>query len=94
MPAHWHQLHHSTDPRHYDKNFGLLFSFWDRLFGTLCVPRPDEDFKFGLIERNVRNYQSLAGLYILPLKRMWWQIAKQFRTDKPQPQQSSQRAKP
>ncbi|TIW92361.1 MAG: sterol desaturase family protein, partial [Mesorhizobium sp.] len=64
---HWHQLHHSTDPRHYDKNFGLLFSFWDRLFGTLCVPRPDEDFKFGLIERNVRDYQSLAGLYILPL---------------------------
>ncbi|QND68822.1 sterol desaturase family protein [Mesorhizobium loti] len=91
---HWHQLHHSTDPRHYDKNFGLLFSFWDRLFGTLCVPRPDEDFKFGLIERNVRDYQSLAGLYIMPLKRMWWQIAKQFRTDKPQPQQSSQRAKP
>ena len=91
---HWHQLHHSTDPRHYDKNFGLLFSFWDRLFGTLCVPRPDEDFKFGLIERNVRDYQSLAGLYIMPLRRMWWQIAKQFRTDKPQPQQSSQRAKP
>jgi sterol desaturase/sphingolipid hydroxylase (fatty acid hydroxylase superfamily) len=91
---HWHQLHHSTDPRHYDKNFGLLFSFWDRLFGTLCVPRPDEDFKFGLIERNVRDYQSLAGLYILPLKRMWWQIAKHFRTGKPEPQQSSQRSKP
>ncbi|TIN21504.1 MAG: sterol desaturase family protein [Mesorhizobium sp.] len=91
---HWHQLHHSTDPRHYDKNFGLLFSFWDRLFGTLCVPRPDEDFKFGLIERNVRDYQSLAGLYIMPLKRMWSQIAKHLRTDKPEPQQSSQRAKP
>ncbi|MER9299477.1 sterol desaturase family protein [Mesorhizobium sp. M0621] len=91
---HWHQLHHSTDPRHYDKNFGLLFSFWDRLFGTLCVPRPDEDFKFGLIERNVRDYQSLAGLYVLPLKRMWGQIARHFRTDKPEPRQSSQRAKP
>jgi sterol desaturase/sphingolipid hydroxylase (fatty acid hydroxylase superfamily) len=91
---HWHQLHHSTDPRHYDKNFGLLFSFWDRLFGTLCVPRPDEDFKFGLIERNVRDYQSLAGLYVLPLKRMWQQIARHFRSDKPEPQQSPQRGKP
>jgi sterol desaturase/sphingolipid hydroxylase (fatty acid hydroxylase superfamily) len=91
---HWHQLHHSTDPRHYDKNFGLLFSFWDRLFGTLCVPRPDEDFKFGLIERNVRDYQSLAGLYILPLKRIWRLLAKQVRTDKPEPQQSSQGGKP
>lgn len=91
---HWHQLHHSTDPRHYDKNFGLLFSFWDRLFGTLCVPRPDEDFKFGLIERNVRDYQSLAGLYILPLKRIWRLIARRFRTDKSAPRQSLQRSEP
>ncbi|MER9584755.1 sterol desaturase family protein [Mesorhizobium sp. M0047] len=91
---HWHQLHHSTDPRHYDKNFGLLFSFWDRLFGTLCVPRPDEDFKFGLIERNVRDYQSLSGLYILPLKRIWRLIARYLRTEKPESRQSPQRGKP
>lgn len=76
---HWHQLHHSVDPRHYDKNFGLLFSFWDRLFGTQFVPDPDEDFKFGLVDRDVRDYQSLFGLYILPLKKMWWQISRVFR---------------
>lgn len=68
---HWHQLHHSVDPRHYDKNFGLLFSFWDRLFRTQYVPTPDEDFKFGLMDRDARDYQSLPGLYILPLKKMW-----------------------
>jgi sterol desaturase/sphingolipid hydroxylase (fatty acid hydroxylase superfamily) len=76
-------LHHSVDPRHYDKNFGLLFSFWDRLFGTLCVPRPDEDFKFGLVDRDVRDYQSLAGLYVMPLKRMWGHIARRIRPGKP-----------
>ena len=75
---HWHQLHHSVDPRHYDKNFGLLFAFWDRLFGTLCVPLPDEDFKFGLTDKDVRSYQSLFGLYIMPLKKMWGHVAKQF----------------
>ncbi|KQU50729.1 fatty acid hydroxylase [Bosea sp. Leaf344] len=75
---HWHQLHHSTDPRHYDKNFGLLFSFWDRLFGTQCVPEPDEDFRFGLMERNASDYQSLRGLYLMPLKRMWRQIVKRL----------------
>lgn len=80
---HWHQLHHSVDPRHYDKNFGLLFSFWDRLFGTLCVPRPDEDFKFGLVDRDVRDYQSLAGLYLMPLRRMWGHIARRIRPGKP-----------
>jgi len=68
---HWHQLHHSVDPRHYDKNFGLLFSFWDRLFRTQYVPKADEDFKFGLMDRDARDYQSLRGLYILPLKKMW-----------------------
>jgi sterol desaturase/sphingolipid hydroxylase (fatty acid hydroxylase superfamily) len=67
---HWHQLHHSTAPQHYDKNFGLLFSFWDRLFGTLCVPHPDEEFTFGLVDRDVADYQSLSGLYLLPLKKM------------------------
>jgi sterol desaturase/sphingolipid hydroxylase (fatty acid hydroxylase superfamily) len=71
---HWHQLHHSVDPRHYDKNFGLLFSFWDRLFGTLSVPKPDEDFKFGLMDRDHREYQSLFGLWVLPLKKMWGHI--------------------
>ncbi|MGD9634382.1 MAG: sterol desaturase family protein [Pirellulales bacterium] len=29
-----HRIHHSRDSRHHDQNFGTLFSFWDRLFGT------------------------------------------------------------
>lgn len=70
LSPHWHQLHHSANPRHYDKNFGLLFSFWDRMFGTACVPEPNEDFKFGLMDKDHAEYQSLFGLYILPLKKM------------------------
>ena len=80
---HWHQLHHSVDPRHYDKNFGLLFSFWDRMFGTLVVPQPDEDFKFGLMDRDAHEYQSLFGLYILPLKKMAQVIGRGFRRRQP-----------
>lgn len=91
---HWHQLHHSVDPLHYDKNFGLLFSFWDRLFGTLCVPRPNEDFKFGLMERGVRDYQSLQGLYLMPLKRMWGHVARRLRGDKSAPAEGSEGVKP
>ncbi len=89
---HWHQLHHSTDPRHYDKNFGLLFSFWDRLFGTLCVPKPDEDFKFGIMDRDAAAYQSLSGLYILPLKKMGRHIlrfARRLRGQPDRPRQST-----
>lgn len=86
---HWHQLHHSVDPRHYDKNFGLLFSFWDRIFGTQFVPAPDEDFKFGLIDRDVRDYQSLSGLYILPLKKMARHVGRLFRRPREKAAQSS-----
>ena len=30
-----HRLHHSLQPEHEDQNFGVIFSVWDRLFGTL-----------------------------------------------------------
>jgi sterol desaturase/sphingolipid hydroxylase (fatty acid hydroxylase superfamily) len=34
----WHRIHHSLEPQHFDKNFGIMFSFWDRLFGTAYEP--------------------------------------------------------
>jgi sterol desaturase/sphingolipid hydroxylase (fatty acid hydroxylase superfamily) len=36
-PAH-HQLHHSTDPAHFNKNLGSTLAVWDRLFGTFFLP--------------------------------------------------------
>jgi len=66
---HYHQLHHSTNPKHFDKNFGLMLSIWDRIFGTLHVPEPDESFSFGLGHES-REYQSAAGLYLLPLRKI------------------------
>lgn len=67
---HWHQLHHSVAREHWDKNFGLALSVWDRLFGTLYVPKPGEDFKFGLPDKEADEYQSLLRLHLLPLKKM------------------------
>ena len=37
----FHRIHHSIEARHRDKNFGVLFTVWDRLFGTL-YPSYDE----------------------------------------------------
>lgn len=37
----FHRVHHSIEARHQDKNFGVLLSVWDRLFGTLH-PHYDE----------------------------------------------------
>jgi sterol desaturase/sphingolipid hydroxylase (fatty acid hydroxylase superfamily) len=30
----FHRVHHSAEPGHRDRNFGMTYSVWDRLFGT------------------------------------------------------------
>jgi sterol desaturase/sphingolipid hydroxylase (fatty acid hydroxylase superfamily) len=34
----FHRIHHSLEPRHFNKNFGICFSLWDRMFGTAYEP--------------------------------------------------------
>ena len=44
----WHRLHHSTRPEHNDRNFGTMFTMWDRVFGTATVPGRDDFPAVGL----------------------------------------------
>jgi sterol desaturase/sphingolipid hydroxylase (fatty acid hydroxylase superfamily) len=30
-----HRVHHSIERKHWDRNFGVIFTVWDRMFGTL-----------------------------------------------------------
>lgn len=60
-----HQLHHSTSAQHLDRNFGLVFSVWDSLFGTRYVPRRDEQWQLGLLPASDR-YGSVWNLYFHP----------------------------
>ena len=47
-PAH-HQVHHSDDPKHFNKNFGSCLALWDWMFGTLYIPQTDrEKLNFGV----------------------------------------------
>jgi sterol desaturase/sphingolipid hydroxylase (fatty acid hydroxylase superfamily) len=39
---HFHRIHHSMEPRHFDKNFGVITTLWDSLFGTAYFPAKDE----------------------------------------------------
>ncbi len=61
-----HQIHHGSELRHIDKNFGLMFSLWDWIAGTLYVPRAREQIRFGLNGREHEEYDSLWRLYSLP----------------------------
>jgi sterol desaturase/sphingolipid hydroxylase (fatty acid hydroxylase superfamily) len=48
VSPHMHQVHHSVEARHHDRNFATVFAFWDWMFGTLYIPDPKERFRFGI----------------------------------------------
>jgi sterol desaturase/sphingolipid hydroxylase (fatty acid hydroxylase superfamily) len=62
----FHRIHHSLEPRHFDKNFGVGFSIWDRLFGTAYDPAPDEWPKVGL--ENVAPPRTIRDYLLLPFR--------------------------
>jgi sterol desaturase/sphingolipid hydroxylase (fatty acid hydroxylase superfamily) len=43
-----HQLHHSAELRHRDKNYGGQLSVFDWIFGTIYVPQQRESYRWGL----------------------------------------------
>jgi sterol desaturase/sphingolipid hydroxylase (fatty acid hydroxylase superfamily) len=63
-PAH-HQIHHSNQPRHFNKNLGFVLAIWDWLFGTLYVPETYERLTFGLGAENIR-FNTLVKSFALP----------------------------
>ena len=75
---HYHQLHHSIDPQHYDRNFGQVLSIWDRIFGTIAVPEKNQDFGFGLVDREDEEYQSLWRIYTLPVIKVAHVVRNRF----------------
>ncbi|EPZ49934.1 fatty acid hydroxylase family protein [Bacteriovorax sp. BAL6_X] len=42
-----HQIHHSSNPKHFNKNYGTCFTFWDKIAGSLYSPKKSEELKFG-----------------------------------------------
>ena len=66
-----HQLHHSFEKAHWDKNFGLLFSFWDRAFGCFLRSVEPGSFRIGLPEADRHEYDSVLKLYVTPFRKIW-----------------------
>lgn len=67
-PAH-HQIHHSTDPIHFNKNLGSCLVVFDWAFGTLHVPkRQRERLTFG-VDAGVAETHTLTNALISPFGR-------------------------
>jgi sterol desaturase/sphingolipid hydroxylase (fatty acid hydroxylase superfamily) len=63
-----HKIHHSRDPRYTDTNYGNLFSWWDRLFGTFTPARHGAAVAYGLDGLDDPTTQTTAGLLRLPFR--------------------------
>ena len=60
-----HQIHHSSDPRHFNKNMGSKLAIWDYLFGTLVLSASTSKVNFGIPKENL-NYNSFLSNLINP----------------------------
>lgn len=69
-----HQIHHSLDPKHHNKNYGEILAVWDWLFGTLYIPEQFETLSFGISkssksdERVPQPHPDLKSALIVPFK--------------------------
>jgi sterol desaturase/sphingolipid hydroxylase (fatty acid hydroxylase superfamily) len=75
-----HQIHHSSDPRHHDKNYGEIFAIWDWMFGTLYVPKGPEVLQFGIAGadgvRIEQPHPTLKDALFGPFGEVWEEICK------------------
>jgi sterol desaturase/sphingolipid hydroxylase (fatty acid hydroxylase superfamily) len=60
-----HQVHHSCEVQHWDRNFGFLFGIWDWMFRTIHVPAKGEAFTLGLPAGSA-GYRTVWQLFTTP----------------------------
>jgi sterol desaturase/sphingolipid hydroxylase (fatty acid hydroxylase superfamily) len=76
-----HLIHHSANPKHYDTNYGFVFSFWDRLCGTLYMPTQEDrdSLRFGVDPSDMAELRTVAQLYWTPLRNIFRMVRKAAR---------------
>ncbi len=74
-----HWLHHSNNPKHFNKNFGRVLCIWDKLFGTYMDESHLNEIKFfGVDNSDYNKFNPFFSYYILPLKKLFTKIRKLF----------------
>ena len=60
-----HQIHHSMDARHHDRNFGAVLAIWDWMGGSLSLARGRQRLRFGVKETGAGAH-SMKGIFLDP----------------------------
>ena len=65
---HMHKVHHSREMRQTDTNYGNIFCWWDRLFGTYTPSWQGTTVTTGLDGYDEPAIQTTAGLLAMPFQ--------------------------
>ncbi len=74
-PSH-HRVHHAINPQYIDKNYGQIFIFWDKLFGTFQEELPTAPPVYG-ITRPVQTWNPIK----INFQHVWLLTKDAWRTD-------------
>lgn len=58
-----HQIHHSAQVKHFNKNFGSALAIWDALFNSLLLSKNEQVSALG-IDRQFKNRQTLKQQWL------------------------------
>lgn len=68
-----HRVHHGSQEKYIDKNFGATFIFWDRIFGTY---QPEEEQVIYGITTNIENKANPFHINFHEYNDMWQDVRK------------------
>jgi len=74
-----HQIHHSNNPIHFDKNLGAKLAIWDWMFGTLVKSESVATLKFGLGKNDDINYTTIFQNLYMPFLKVSQHLTKWFK---------------
>jgi sterol desaturase/sphingolipid hydroxylase (fatty acid hydroxylase superfamily) len=67
-----HRIHHSMEPRHFDRNFSNTFMWWDHVFGTFCYDPRDLPTRYGVDEPIPTSFLAQQALPFRWIARDLW----------------------
>jgi alkylglycerol monooxygenase len=74
-PSH-HRVHHASNEKYLNKNYGDLFIFWDKMFGTFQREDDHEETVYGLTHP-IRSYSFIWQHFHYYLE-MWYAIRRTY----------------
>jgi len=72
-----HHIHHSSELKHKDKNFGVVLSCWDRWFGSFYYSQKEE-LSYGLHNIHDDKEHKMLEIYLTPFKHSYRLVMKKF----------------